>query len=93
MDLSAALRAAEFWSRRAGGLRTGFARKGLSIRLNQPCSGVDGLMDSAERYESQHRLPCLELEVSQALFERRGTTSRPGTAFSRAEGELLALRD
>lgn len=62
--------------------------EGLSVRLNQPYSGIDGLMYSAERHGSHHRLPCLELEINQALFAKRGVAAGLGSALARAVAGL-----
>ena len=43
---------------------------GLVVRYNQPYSGKRGLMYSIDRHGRHHRLPCLELEINQALFSR-----------------------
>jgi predicted N-formylglutamate amidohydrolase len=63
---------------RAPALRFGRALKaeGLRVRYNEPYSGKDGMMYSADRHGAHHRLPCFELEVNQGLFEQRGTAAR-----------------
>lgn len=43
---------------------------GLEVRYNQPYSGKRGLMYSIDRHGRHYRLPCLELEINQALFSR-----------------------
>jgi len=43
-------------------------KDGLSVRYNEPNSNLAGMMYSAERHGSHHGLPCLELEMNQALF-------------------------
>ena len=43
---------------------------GLEVRYNQPYSGKRGLMYSIDRHGRHHRLPCLELEINQALLSR-----------------------
>lgn len=65
--------------------------EGLSVRLNQPYSGLDGLMYSAERHGTHHRLPCLELELNQALLGNRGAAQRSEGAVSRALSGLASL--
>lgn len=45
-------------------------RRGPSVRYNQPYSGKQGMMYSMDRHGTHHRLPCLELEVNQALSRR-----------------------
>jgi predicted N-formylglutamate amidohydrolase len=44
------------------------ARDGLTVRYNEPYSGLAGMMYAAERHGSHHGVPCLELEMNQALF-------------------------
>ncbi len=66
------------------------AELGLTVRYNQPYSGIAGLMYAAERHGLHHGLPCLELELNQGLFERRGAAARLGRLLARAIGELLA---
>lgn len=63
---------------RAPAYRFGKALKaeGLRVRYNQPYSGMDGMMYSADRHGRHHRLPCLELEVNQGLFAERGAAVR-----------------
>jgi predicted N-formylglutamate amidohydrolase len=64
-------------------------REGLSVRYNQPYSGVAGMMYSVDRHGTQHRLPCLELEVNQRLFERPGAARRLGRRIARGLKALL----
>jgi predicted N-formylglutamate amidohydrolase len=42
---------------------------GLSVRYNQPYSGPEGLMYAIDRHGSHHGLPCVEIEVNQALLD------------------------
>lgn len=63
---------------------------GLSVRYNQPYSGREGMMYAAQRHGAHHRLVCLELEVNQGRFSRRGFTDRLARAVERGIGELLA---
>jgi len=49
---------------------------GLEVRYNQPYSGLKGLMYAAERHGSHHRLPCLELEVNQAIVDSPAGVAR-----------------
>ena len=66
---------------------------GLEVRYNQPYSGKRGLMYSIDRHGRQHRLPCLELEINQALFARRGTAARLGRVVAGGLHEIeTALR-
>jgi len=43
-------------------------RGGLRVRYNEPYSGIAGMMYSVDRHGKHHGLPCLELELNQALF-------------------------
>ena len=43
-------------------------RSGLRVRYNEPYSGMAGMMYSVDRHGKHHGLPCLELELNQALF-------------------------
>lgn len=65
---------------------------GLSVRYNQPYSGMAGMMYAAERHGAHHRLPCLELEVNQALFERPAGSAYLGSLVARALKPLLLDR-
>ncbi len=58
--------------RLAAALRDG----GLVVRYNEPYSGRRGLMYSIDRHGRHYRLPCLELEINQALFSRADAPSR-----------------
>ena len=64
-------------------------RAGWSVRYNQPYSGMKGMMYAADRHGTHHGLPCLELEVNQGLFSRRGMVSSLGAAVAQALRELL----
>jgi predicted N-formylglutamate amidohydrolase len=63
---------------------------GLVVRYNQPYSGMAGLMYSADRHGTHYELPCLELEVNQALLVKPADVSRLGRTVSAAVGELVA---
>jgi predicted N-formylglutamate amidohydrolase len=51
---------------------------GLGVRYNEPYSGLAGMMYAVDRHGKHHDLPCLELELNQALFERRGAARELG---------------
>lgn len=51
-------------------------RAGLAVRYNAPYSGLRGLMYAADRHGRHFEVPCLELELNQALFERAGAADR-----------------
>jgi predicted N-formylglutamate amidohydrolase len=63
---------------------------GLTVRYNQPYSGMKGMMYSVDRHGSHHRLPCLEVEVNQRVFEQSRAVRRLGTAIARGLRVLLA---
>lgn len=65
-------------------------RGGLDVRYNQPYSGMAGLMYAADRHGTHYGLPCLELEINQALFRRRGAAKRLGGIVGRAVESILA---
>lgn len=71
---------------RWGGLARKFTavlrEHGLAVRYNQPYSGKLGLMYSADRHGTHHRLPCLELEVNQGLFDDPKNVPRIGKAVA-----------
>jgi predicted N-formylglutamate amidohydrolase len=54
------------------GLADSFARclreAGLSVRLNEPYSGLDGLIFSARHHGRRNAIPYLELEVNNRLL-------------------------
>ncbi len=62
---------------------------GLSVRYNQPYSGMKGMMYTADRHGSHHRLACLEIEINQRLFERDNAVPRLGRAVARGARALL----
>lgn len=49
---------------------------GLSVRYNEPYSGREGMMYSADRHGTHHRLVCLELEVRDDLALAPGFPGR-----------------
>lgn len=67
----------------------GLARSGLAVRYNEPYSGLEGLMYSIERHGSEHRLPCLELELRQDLLRRPTSTAALARKVARALRPLL----
>ncbi len=72
--------------REAAGLVAALRESGLEVRYNQPYSGKRGLMYSIDRHGRHHRLPCLELEINQALL------SRPRRAATLARTVARGLR-
>jgi predicted N-formylglutamate amidohydrolase len=63
---------------------------GLSVRYNQPYSGLAGMMYSIDRHGSHHRLPCLELEVNQRMFAEPGAVPRLARLIARGLRVLAA---
>lgn len=59
---------------------------GLRVRYNQPYSGKRGMMYSADRHGTHHRLRCLELEINQGSF----TTARSVRSLAAAVAPALA---
>lgn len=66
-------------------------RIGLEVRYNEPYSGRHGLMYSIDRHGREHGLVCLELEINQALFDRRDATVRLAAAVASALTEIEAI--
>jgi predicted N-formylglutamate amidohydrolase len=69
----------------AAGLRSG----GLSVRYNEPYSGLAGMMYSIHRHGSHHGLPCLELEVNQERLASRLSVDRFARIIARAVRSVL----
>jgi len=62
--------------REAAYLAAALREDGLETRYNEPYSGRHGRMYSIDRHGRHYRLPCLELELNQALFSRPGAAAR-----------------
>ncbi len=73
--------------REATCLAAALRETGLEVRYNQPYSGKRGLMYSIDRHGRHHRLPCLELEINQALL------SRPRRAATLARTVARGMRE
>lgn len=54
----------------AAALADGVAAAGLDVRMNEPYSGLDGLIFSARSHGRQHGLRYLELEINNRLLRR-----------------------
>lgn len=78
--------------RHAALLIRGLKREGFRVRANEPYSGEAGMMYSIERHGTHHGLPCLELEMNQALFRDRRAADRLAPKVARALAPLLALQ-
>jgi predicted N-formylglutamate amidohydrolase len=63
---------------------------GLTVRYNQPYSGLKGMMYAVDRHGSHHRLPCLEVEVNQRMLKPPDAVRRLGAAIARG-AEALAV--
>jgi predicted N-formylglutamate amidohydrolase len=70
-------------------LGAGLREAGLSMRYNEPYSGLAGMMYAVDRHGSHHGLPCLELELNQELLARRGAVRRLGAIVARGVAELI----
>jgi predicted N-formylglutamate amidohydrolase len=78
--------------RHAGLLMRGLRREGFRVRANEPYSGLRGMMYAIHRHGTHHGLPCLELEMNQALFEEPHAVRRIVPAIVRALRPVLALQ-
>jgi len=65
------------------------AADGLTLRYNQPYSGLDGLIFSARTHGMRHGLRYLELEVNNRLLRGTAGIDAIATAVTRAVGPLL----
>jgi predicted N-formylglutamate amidohydrolase len=68
-------------------------RAGLSVRYNQPYSGMAGMMYAVDRHGSHHRLPCLELEIRQDLLLKQPSVTRIGAAVTAGIEEILRVEE
>jgi predicted N-formylglutamate amidohydrolase len=71
-------------------LTRSFRKSGMQVRYNQPYSGMAGMMYSADRHGTHHRIPCLEIEVNQRLMGR--SVARIARALIPGIGKELARR-
>lgn len=78
--------------RHAALLMRGLKRERFSVLPNQPYSGLAGMMYSIDRHGTHHGLPCLEIEMNQALFRERGAAARLAARLARALRPVLALQ-
>lgn len=76
--------------RAARRLGRGLAAAGLSVRYNEPYSGLEGLMYAIHRHGSHHGLPCLELELSQASTAVAGRRGQLASVVAAAVADLLS---
>ena len=68
-------------------------RSGLRVRYNEPYSGMAGMMYSVDRHGKHHGLPCLELELNQALFAESKRVAAVIGAVERAVRGVLGKLD
>ena len=73
-------------STQAERLGEALARGGLRVRYNQPYSGLDGLIFSAQLHGSRHRIPYLEIEINNRLLRN------PAEAVAFADRLAAGLR-
>jgi predicted N-formylglutamate amidohydrolase len=62
---------------------------GLSVRYNQPYSGMAGMMYSVHRHGKHHGLPCLEIEVNHSMLGTGPAVLRLGSVVASALGDLI----
>ena len=62
---------------------------GLLVRYNQPYSGMAGMMYAVDRHGGHYRLPCLEIEVNQEMFEHETAVRKLGSSIARGVESLL----
>ena len=77
-------------ARQAHRLGRALKSAGLSVRYNQPYSGIAGLMYAADRHGTHYGLPCLELEFNQRLFRGQTAAARLGRIVAAAVRNLDA---
>lgn len=70
-------------------LAAGLRQARLSVRLNEPYSGMDGLIFSARSHGLRHGRRYLELEVNNRLLRDRGGVTRIANAVAAALAPLL----
>jgi predicted N-formylglutamate amidohydrolase len=71
-------------------LARGLRAAGFRVRFNRPYSGLAGMMYAIHRHGAHYGLPCLELEINQELFARRGAAARIAAAVARALRPVIA---
>ena len=70
----------------------GLLKPDIEMRFNEPWSGREGMMYSAERHGSRHGLRCLELEWNQTVLARPGAVERITDRLAPALQSMLASR-
>ncbi len=69
------------------------AGAGLAVRMNEPYSGLDGLIFSARRHGRRHDVPYLEIEINNALLRREEGARELARRLVEAVRALMAERD
>lgn len=67
-------------------------REGYRVRYNEPYSGYDGLIFSAQNHGERHGLVYLELEINNSLIAEPTKAAQVGRSISRVFHELFAER-
>jgi predicted N-formylglutamate amidohydrolase len=75
----------------AARLRDGLSAAGLRARLNEPYSGLQGLIYAAKRHGDRHGLRYLELELNQDVLEAASERERFARALEAALSDLLTV--
>lgn len=76
----------------AARVRAALDARGLRARLNEPYSGLAGLIYSAKRHGDAHGLRYVELELNQHVLERADERARFATVVGEVLRELLPRR-
>ena len=64
--------------------------EGLAVRMNEPYSGLEGLIYSANRHGRRHALRYLEIEINNGLLAGDSDVARVARAVARAVAALLS---
>lgn len=73
----------------AHALAADLAAAGLDVRMNEPYSGLDGLIYSARRHGRRHGTRYLELEINNRLLRRDGEARAVARRLVDAVGRLV----
>ena len=74
----------------AGQLAAGAAAAGFAVRLNEPYSGLDGLIFSARSHGRRHDVRYIELEINNCLLRTDADARAIAARLTDAVGRLLA---
>lgn len=64
---------------------------GFRVRYNEPYSGMAGMMYAVDRHGTHHGLPCLEIEVNDALLAQAAPTRRLAAAVAAGLRALVGV--